>query len=42
MYAIGDPGAVPGFESEGMQINEHGDVVGILKPVVEASAIVKR
>jgi hypothetical protein len=34
MYAINDPGAVPGFESEGMQINEHGDVVGILKPVV--------
>ena len=34
MYAISDPGAVQGFESEGMQINEHGDVVGILKPIV--------
>jgi hypothetical protein len=33
MYAISDPGSVPGFTSEGLHINSNGDVVGVLKPV---------
>jgi hypothetical protein len=33
MYAISDPGPVAGFTSEGLHINNHGDVVGIVTPV---------
>jgi hypothetical protein len=32
MYAIDDPGPVPGFTSAGLDVNDDGAVVGILQP----------